>query len=63
VKRILCRQPSPNIGGAPIYPAGYGWSLATTYLVWMAVVIVMYPICRWLANLKASRREWWLSYV
>jgi len=56
-------KPSPTIGGAPIYPAGYGWSLMTTYLVWAAVVVVMYPTCRWLANLKASRREWWLSYL
>jgi uncharacterized membrane protein len=56
-------QPSPEIGGAPIYPAGYGWSLAQTYLAWISVVIVMYPICRWLANLKATRRAWWLSYL
>ena len=56
-------QPSPNIGGAPTYPAGYGWSLTATYLVWIAVVVTMYPLCRWLANLKATRREWWLSYL
>jgi uncharacterized membrane protein len=56
-------QPSPNIGGAPIYPAGYGWSLPVTYLVWIAVVIVMYPMCRWLSDLKARRRDWWLSYM
>jgi len=55
--------PSPSIGGAPIYPDGYGWSLKITYLVWMSVVITMYPLCRWLANLKASRRAWWLSYL
>lgn len=56
-------QPSPNIGGAPIYPPGYGWSLAITYAVWAVVVITMYPMCRWLANLKATRRHWWLSYL
>jgi uncharacterized membrane protein len=55
-------QPSPAVGGST-FPAGYGWSLATTYLVWAAVVIAMYPLCRWLARLKASRHEWWLSYL
>ncbi len=55
--------PSPNIGGAPTYPAGYGWSLPTTYVVWIAVVAVMYPLCRRLAALKAARRDWWISYL
>ena len=56
-------QPPPGAGGSAVYPPDYGWSLMTTYLVWMAVVMTMYPLCRWLANLKASRREWWLSYL
>ncbi|TAK11566.1 MAG: DUF1624 domain-containing protein [Acidobacteria bacterium] len=54
--------PPPTIGGAG-FPAGYGWSLPTTYLVWAVVVATMYPMCRWLATLKATRREWWLSYL
>jgi uncharacterized membrane protein len=56
-------QPSPVVGGAPIYPEGYGWSLPTTYAVWLLVVVVMYPLCLWLAKLKARRRDWWLSYL
>jgi uncharacterized membrane protein len=55
-------QPSPAVGGTT-FPAGYGWSLATTYLVWIAVVVAMYPLCLWLAKLKTSRRDWWLSYL
>lgn len=56
--------PPPTMGGPnPLYPADYGWGLTTTYLVWVVVVIVMYPMCRVLARLKASRRDWWLSYL
>ncbi len=54
--------PPPGVGGTG-YPENYGWSLGTTYLAWMTVVVVMYPMCRILANLKATRREWWLSYL
>lgn len=56
-------KPSPVIGGPPTYPDGYGWSLATSYVVWAAVVLTMYPMCRILARLKATRRDWWLSYL
>jgi len=33
------------------------------YLTWIAVVIMVYPLCRWVTALKARRRDWWLSYV
>lgn len=52
----------PGVGGTG-YPENYGWSLTTTYLAWVTVVIVMYPMCRMLANLKSTRRSWWLSYL
>jgi hypothetical protein len=33
------------------------------YAVWAAVVLALYPVCRWFADLKARRREVWLSYL
>jgi uncharacterized membrane protein len=57
-------EPPPTLGTPPgIYPAGYGWTLAVTYLVTASVVVLMYPLCRWFARLKATRRAWWLSYL
>jgi uncharacterized membrane protein len=56
--------PPPTLGTPPgVYPAGYGWSLAATYLVTAGVVAVMYPLCRWFARVKAEHRAWWLSYL
>ena len=37
--------------------------LAGVYLVWLFVLILLYPLCRWFAVLKQNRTEWWLSYL
>lgn len=43
---------------------GYGFSLGITYLVWLGLVIGMYPICNWYYNYKKNNRDkWWLSYL
>ncbi len=38
-------------------PDGYGFSLAVVYLVWVAVVAVLYWPTRWFADLKARRKD------
>ena len=45
------------------YPPDYGITLVGVYAVWLLVIAVLYPFCRWVAALKARRRDWWLSYV
>jgi uncharacterized membrane protein len=44
---------------------GYGFSLSTVYLVWLGVVLALYPCCRWFAAYKTSHQasRWWLSYL
>ena len=43
---------------------GYGFSLGVTYLVWMGVVLFLYPLCKWYDKYKSSHKEkWWLSYL
>ena len=49
--------------GNPPPPEGYIWSLPLLYLVWAAAVGMLYLPCRWFADLKARRRDWWLSYL
>ncbi len=44
--------------------AGYGFSLVATYLVWIIVVLLLYPLCKWYDKYKSSHKEkWWLSYL
>ena len=45
------------------YPEGYGVGLAGVYLVWVLVLVLLYPLCRWMANIKQTRKDWWLSYL
>lgn len=45
------------------FPEGFGVELSGVYLIWIAVVAILYPLCRWVANLKAQRNDWWLSYI
>jgi uncharacterized membrane protein len=49
--------------GAPPAPDGYMWSLGLLYLIWAIAVALLYFPCRWFADLKARRRDWWLSYL
>ena len=54
---------SPTISQFPITPPpGWGFSLPIVYLIWVCVVIAMYPLCRWFAAVKQRRRDAWLSY-
>jgi hypothetical protein len=45
------------------YPDGFGVSLPAVYAVWLLVVALLYPLSKWVAAVKARRRDWWLSYV
>lgn len=43
---------------------GYGYSLGIVYLVWIAVVVSVYPLCKWYDRYKTNHKEkWWLSYL
>jgi uncharacterized membrane protein len=54
---------SPGLGEFPITkPPGWGYSLPIVYLVWALVVLALYPLCRWFAELKRRRNDAWLSY-
>ena len=43
---------------------GYGYSLGTVYLVWIAIVLLLFPICKIYMQYKANNKDkWWLSYL
>jgi uncharacterized membrane protein len=44
-------------------PPGVGFNLAVVYACWIAGVLLLYPLCKWFASIKARRRDWWLSYL
>ena len=55
---------SPNLTAYPYTtPPGWGVSLPIVYAIWAAVVVSLYPLCRWFADVKRRRTDAWLSYV
>ena len=43
---------------------GYGFGLGTVYLVWIVIVLLLYPLCKWYDRYKASHKGiWWLGYL
>lgn len=57
-------KPLPSMGGAlDSYPSGFGYSLPEVYLIWLLVLALSYPLCRWFAGVKERRSDWWLSYL
>jgi uncharacterized membrane protein len=55
---------SPNLGAYPFTPPpGWGVSLPVTYLIWVVVVVLLYPVCAWFARVRQRSGAWWLSYL
>lgn len=49
--------------GPDAYPAEYEQNLWLVWGVWLAVVALLFPVCRWYARLKRRRDDWWLKYL
>jgi uncharacterized membrane protein len=57
-------NPMPSLGGPrDLFPSPFGYSLWVTYLVWLLVVVSLYPLCKWFAGVKSTNRAPWLSYL
>ncbi|MCG2459251.1 heparan-alpha-glucosaminide N-acetyltransferase domain-containing protein [Flavobacteriaceae bacterium F89] len=42
----------------------YGYSLFVVYLMWIGVILLLYPICKKYMVYKANNKDkWWLSYL
>ena len=62
--RAFVFHPVPSMGGpSELFPPRFGYDLWVVYAVWAAIVVALYPVCRWFARIKAKRRDWWLSYL
>ena len=42
---------------------GYGYDLPFVYTMWLTALLILYLPCRWFAELKGTRKDWWLSYL
>lgn len=42
---------------------GEGYSIEIVYLIWILMVIALYPLCKWFSDLKSRSGKWWMSYL
>ena len=56
---IYFRLPGPG----PTTPPDVGFDLWVVWVVWLVGVLLLYPLCKWYADFKARRDDWWLSYL
>ena len=58
-------ESTPDIFGIPFryILAGEGYSLKTVYLVWILVVMALYPLCHGFNEYRKRKKYWWLSYL
>jgi len=65
---LICKQKAAWLlhGGfmLNVPPPGYGHGLPFIYAMWIAVVLLMYPLCKVFLKIKQDHPEWaWLRYL
>ena len=48
---------------SPLMPPNYGYDLPKIYVIWIIILVILYPICNLFANYKAKHQSWWLNYL
>lgn len=44
-------------------PLTFGFPLWVVYLVWIGIILLLYPVCKRYNAYKSTHQKWWLSYV
>lgn len=49
---------------SPLLMGKYGFSLGETYLIWVAIILLLNPLCLYWNSFKSRNKlKWWVSYV
>jgi len=44
-------------------PPTFGYPLPVLYLIWLIVILILYPLCKWYDKYKSTHHQWWLKYL
>lgn len=50
-------------GNFAFRPNDFGFSLPVVYVIWIGVIAILYPICKWYNRYKSTHDQWWLAYL
>jgi hypothetical protein len=55
---------SGSVQSAPALK-GYGYDLPVVYGIWLLLVFILYPVCKWFDHYKRTYQstKWWLGYM
>ncbi|HEC01755.1 MAG TPA: DUF1624 domain-containing protein [Sphingomonadales bacterium] len=45
------------------FPPEYGFGPLVVWALWFILILLLYPLCKWFADIKKRRSYWWLSYL
>lgn len=53
------------IPGNPFFfhPPDFGFSLFFVYVIWMGIILFLFPLCKRYNAYKSMHHQWWLSYL
>ena len=44
-------------------PDDYGYDLHHVYVLWIIMLIILYPLCYWFTKYKSKHKYWWLNFL
>ena len=44
-------------------PPQFGFNLWIVYGLWILLIVVLYPLCKWYSRYKQTHTQWWLKYI
>jgi hypothetical protein len=44
-------------------PVQFGYPLWGVYIIWVLIVLLLYPLCKKYDRYKSTHQKWWLSYL
>jgi uncharacterized membrane protein len=44
-------------------PPQFGFDLWAVYCMWILLIVVLYPLCKWYSHYKKTHSQWWLRYL
>jgi len=54
----------PIKDGSELLKGKFGFSIGYVYVVWIVVILFLYPLCVYWKNFKTrNKSKWWVSYV
>lgn len=63
LERYPAKDITPQHSPFLFRPDRFGFGLGVVYLLWISVILVLYPLCKWYDQYKSTRKKWWLSYL